>query len=973
MSEPAIANIILGIVFGTLIILTLVITLVYHSINNSRRQQESNEFSAVILDTSAALMIALDSSGRVLRFNQAFEAMTGLKAVTVIGKPLRKLPKDLQNILTMRSEGTTHFHDTSYFETVLSARGGSQHNIAWSRKVMRDEKGERKWEAWIGIDVTERKRIEMALQQSEMKNTTILHAVPDLLFRINGEGRYIDSLANNGAMHGLPVEKVPGKMIHEVMPLAAAKKAIECIERVLNTKQPELFEYRMPVSPKKGSEERDFEARMVVSGENEVLTIVRDITERRQAERSLQQAKEELELRVQERTAELQKANTVLKNEIKERHEAEVRRQTAEEKYRRIFESAPLMYLITRHQDGKPRIIDCNQQFLSTTGYEFDEIVDHGLEEFYSEKSRSRLKEGGYEQTLHGDFFDEERELIARDGMKIRTLLHALPDYDEDGNPVGTRAMYVNITRREEAEAALRESIEQYRNIFETVGDGLVLTDLSGNVVDANPAACRIFGYTKDELIERSKKKGSFLAYYERAAQLGLIDSGKQPVSMESVEHRKSGEALFAEVRLSAVNYSGQKHLLAAIRDITKRKMAEQQIIQERDRAQIYLDTAGTMFLVINPQKRVELINRKGCEILGISEKEIIGKNWFDNFRPARLRKESVEEFENVVSGKESLKAYYENVVQTRKGEEKVIAWHNVLLKDADGTILGTLSSGVDITNTKEAQDELRKHREHLEELVAERTARLKSSNEKLNEEIQERRQAEHELTNSREQLRKLSARVETAREEERTHIAREIHDDLGQDLSIFLMNLSWLEGQLPPDAGELRDKTHSMSEMVEGTIKKMRRISQDLRPSVLDHLGFAAAINWQTRRFQQQTGITCKLDNNAEDIQLSEDYSNGLFRIFQEALTNILRHAKATQINILMETVGDSLRITVKDNGVGISNSEIHGSRSLGLLGMRERVRFLNGKFDIRGEEGKGTTVVVSVPLSEKEGVADA
>jgi len=972
MSEPALANLILGIVFGTLIILTLVITLVYHSINNSRRQQESNEFSSVILDTSAALMIALDSSGRVLRFNQAFEGMTGLKASTVIGKPLKKLPQELQKILTKRTEGTTHFHDSSYFETILSSRGGSQHNIAWSRKVMRDEKGERKWEAWIGVDITERKRIEMALHQSEMKNTTILHAVPDLLFRVNGEGRYIDSLANNGTMHGLQVENVPGKMIHEVIPLASAKVGMGRIERVLATNEPELFEYRMPVSSS-DQEERDFEARMVISGENEVLMIVRDITERRRAERSLQQAKAELEQRVQERTAELQHANTILKNEIRERREAEVKTKTAEEKYRRIFEAAPLMYIITRHQDGKPRIIDCNQQFLSSTGYEYDDVVNRSLEEFYSEKSRSRLKEGGYEQLLHGDFFDEERELIAHDGMKIRTLLHALPDYDNDGNPIGTRAMYVNITRREEAEAALRESIEQYRNIFETVGDGLVMTDVAGIVIDANPAACRMFGYTKEELIERSKKKDGFLAYYERAAQLGLIDSAGQPVSMETVEHRKSGEALFAEVRLSPVNYSGQKHLLAAIRDITKRKTAEQQIIQERDRAQVYLDTAGTMFLVINTKKRVELINRKGCEILGFSEKDIIGKNWFDNFRPARKRKEAVTEFEQVIKGKQELKTYYENAVVTRKGAEKIIAWHNALLKDADGTVLGTLSSGVDITNTMEAQDELRKHREHLEELVTERTARLKASNEQLNGEIQERKLAEAELTNSREQLQKLTARVETAREEERTHIAREIHDDLGQDLSIFLMNLSWLEGQLPADSEELRQKTHSMSEMVEGTIKKMRRISQDLRPSVLDHLGFAAAINWQTRRFQQQTGIACELYNKAESVQLNEEYSNGIFRIFQEALTNILRHAKATLITIQMEKVGDSLRLTVSDNGVGISSAEIHGSRSLGLLGMRERVRFLDGKFDIQGEEGKGTTVIVSVPLSKQEDVADA
>lgn len=236
--------------------------------------------------------------------------------------------------------------------------------------------------------------------------------------------------------------------------------------------------------------------------------------------------------------------------------------------------------------------------------------------------------------------------------------------------------------------------------------------------------------------------------------------------------------------------------------------------------------------------------------------------------------------------------------------------------------------------------------------------------------------------------LRLLSEHLQSVREEERSRIARDIHDELGQALTCLKMDVSWLNNRLsvdgPPHNSKttprhrserrnriglnrkrpLLEKTKTMLKLIDETIRTVRRISAALRPAVLDDLGLAAAIEWQTQEFQARTGVKCRLTLPSQNMILDQERSTAVFRIFQETLTNVARHSDATQVAIRLEKRANNLTLEVKDDGKGIAETKILDVKSLGLLGMRERAAFWGGEVAIRGVQGQGTTVTVRIPV---------
>jgi signal transduction histidine kinase len=225
-----------------------------------------------------------------------------------------------------------------------------------------------------------------------------------------------------------------------------------------------------------------------------------------------------------------------------------------------------------------------------------------------------------------------------------------------------------------------------------------------------------------------------------------------------------------------------------------------------------------------------------------------------------------------------------------------------------------------------------------------------------ISRDLTERRQIE-------EKLRALSARLQSVREEERATIAREIHDDLGQRLTGLKMDLSWLQKRLQPNQGELRQKTEAMSRLIDATVRSVRRLSTELRPRILDDFGLIAALEWQAQEFQNKTGIPCRFKSDLSEIRLPQDQSVAVFRIFQEALTNVARHARAGRVEALLRPNARGLTLTIKDNGRGIPPDEMSRSKSLGLLGMRERALLFGWDLTLRGSPGRGTTVALRIP----------
>ena len=243
----------------------------------------------------------------------------------------------------------------------------------------------------------------------------------------------------------------------------------------------------------------------------------------------------------------------------------------------------------------------------------------------------------------------------------------------------------------------------------------------------------------------------------------------------------------------------------------------------------------------------------------------------------------------------------------------------------------------------------------------------LHDMNRMLSAELAERSLTEQRLRSSEENLRALAAHLQSVREEERIHIAREIHDELGQALTGLKFDIGALAKTACREDPETTEKIQGLSGNIDRIINSVRRIASGLRPEVLDEIGLAAAIEWQAREFQRRTGVRCTVEIGPGFTDPDRERSTALFRIFQELLTNVARHANASRVKATLGD-GEEISLVVEDNGRGVRSEELEGNKSLGFLGLKERVLAFGGSIDVHGEEGKGTRVSVSIPNLQQQ-----
>jgi PAS domain S-box-containing protein len=345
------------------------------------------------------------------------------------------------------------------------------------------------------------------------------------------------------------------------------------------------------------------------------------------------------------------------------------------------------------------------------------------------------------------------------------------------------------------------------------------------------------------------------------------------------------------------------------------------------DRTRLIIDTIPTMAWSLRPDAVLDFVNQRWLDYTGLSFDEAIEE-------PTRTvhPEDLPRAMEKWLRVKATSEAYEDEMrLQRADGEYRWFLVRIAPLRDEQGNLLKRYGVAID---------------------------------------IEERKQAEEKLKATSEQLRALSASVQSAREEEATRIAREIHDDLGAALTSLKLDLESVRREEFPATSDaelfqLREKIKNMMQLVDQTLDTVRRISSELRPSVLDDLGLVVAIGWQAQQFQNRTGIVVDCDCPRDDVDLNQAQSTAVFRIFQEALTNILRHAHATRVIIQMNEEDGQFILTINDNGRGVTADEKARSQSLGLLGMRERAHLIGGNINITGFDGKGTVVTVRIPIS--------
>ncbi|MDB5222838.1 MAG: hypothetical protein JWN83_1505 [Chitinophagaceae bacterium] len=235
-------------------------------------------------------------------------------------------------------------------------------------------------------------------------------------------------------------------------------------------------------------------------------------------------------------------------------------------------------------------------------------------------------------------------------------------------------------------------------------------------------------------------------------------------------------------------------------------------------------------------------------------------------------------------------------------------------------------------------------------------------------DDITKRKQAEETLQQSYEEIRRLTEHLHNIREDERTHIAREIHDELGSQLAVLKMDVSWLKKKLN-DAGEaIKQRIRDLIDLLDATVKSVRRISSELRPSLLDNLGLVAAMEWHLKEFEKRSGIKITFNEPKEELKIPDPIKNGLFRIFQESLTNVTRHSDAKEVKVKLLYTNHQLILNIEDNGKGFDKQKVKEMKTLGILGMEERAMMMNGSYEINSVPGKGTIVTAVLPYKNEK-----
>lgn len=530
----------------------------------------------------------------------------------------------------------------------------------------------------------------------------------------------------------------------------------------------------------------------------------------------------------------------------------------------------------------------------------------------------------------------------------------------------------------------LATTTKKYSDLYEFAPIGYFTLDRKGIILETNLTGAKQLNTGRSRLIGRpfssfiAPKFADIFHFHLRKT----IDHGLPQASEIVLLLKNVGEMHVQISSLPLFDADGNpSRCLTAVTDISSIKEMEaallrantrledritertDELIQSKARFEAIFNSISDAVIFADTGRKIIQVNPAVEKLFGYNAEEILGKT-------ARVLYAQDADFEEqgrlrYTSAKPVSPGIFEMRYRRKDGSIFTGETLGAQVTDSEGEIIGFVGVHRDITERKQIEGQLIRSKDLLDRKVRERTLDLAMANAELKAEIQTRLKTEEALLSSQKKLRSLYTHLQSMREEERTSIAREIHDELGQILTALKMDLSWIRDRIPKELDALADRTNANVELADKTIQTIKRIITELRPGILDHLGLGAAIEWQAGEFQKRTGLICDVTIGPPDIVVSPDISIALFRIFQEALTNINRHANASSVNTVLRQDAGTIRLEVSDDGAGITEEQLTQSKSFGLMGMRERAKQFDGEVVITGKPGIGTTVSVSIPLT--------
>ncbi|HEX8296453.1 MAG TPA: PAS domain S-box protein [Chthoniobacteraceae bacterium] len=570
--------------------------------------------------------------------------------------------------------------------------------------------------------------------------------------------------------------------------------------------------------------------------------------------------------------------------------------------------------------DASGRIIYVNHAFLLMWGYErAEEVLGRSVSEFCIDPELpaavlNALREKG----------ECRQEFTGRrkDGTTFEVQMASRSFQSHDGRQL-IFSSSLDLTARQEAKAAVEELATRLSTTLESITEAFFTVDRGWRVTYFNQAAEKLLQRTRESLLGKTLWEefpgpldSVFDRQYQRAVETG------NPVRFEAIY-------VPLDVWVEVNAYPSEQGLAIYFRDVTQRRQAEEALRESEERFRAVFEQAPVGICQISVEGKFERVNPRLCEMLGYAEEELLALGFVDVTYPEDVAM-SRELTEEVLTGRRKVVSLEKRYVQ----KSNSVIW-------ADSTV--TLMPGTE--NRSPA-------------LIA------------IVRDITADKHAEEERQRMNEELRALTARMESLREEERTRISREIHDELGQLLTALKMDLRWLERRVEAESAEtphpFLERIVGATEMADATLRAVQRIAADLRPGVLDKLGLATALRYEARRFQERTGIACAVQHSSELPAIGADRTTALFRIFQECLTNVARHSGATEVRVSLDLRGGMLTLSVEDNGCGMKEDAAEGRASLGVLGMKERAAKMGGELSFHPGKSGGTIVAVRLPESD-------
>jgi PAS domain S-box-containing protein len=627
--------------------------------------------------------------------------------------------------------------------------------------------------------------------------------------------------------------------------------------------------------------------------------------------------------------------------DITRRKRAEELLRESEERFRTIFENAGLGTSLVDWQ-GHP--VKCNPAVQKMLGYTETELRNMAFTEF-THPDDIDLDWKLYRELVAGkrDKYEIEKRYIKKNGDLMWGHLTVSLIKNKDGAPAEyTVGMIEDITERKRSEELLRNSQERFRTIFENAGVGAALVDWEGHPVKCNPALQRMLGFTESELrnmvftefTHPDDKDLDWKLYTE------LVAGKRDKYEIEKRYIKKDGQLMWGQLTVSRVkNEDGTptRHMVGMVVDITDRKRMEEALKKSEEKfSKAFRQSPMSITLSTAKDHRYIEVNETFERMTGWRRDEVIGRTRFD-----------IGLWENPVEGAELGNRVW------AEGFRDV----EVSLRRRDGTIviaLGTaevielngepcvISGFADITDRKGAELELR------------------VAHGQLTKELGERSRAEAEIV-------RLSERLITAQEEERTRIARELHDDLSQQIAGLGIVLSNIKRLVPADQREAREQAERAYDKLLTIGQGIRHLSHELHPAIIEHSGLVSALESYCTEFESLTKVSATLQAEGRFDDLPANAQLGIYRIAQEALHNIWKHAGVREAGMCLARAGERVQLQISDRGVGFDPAQLSKEAGLGLISMRERARLLGGSFSVESSQGKGTTIIAGIPVNPK------